>query len=125
MNNQKGFVLAGISLTLAILGLVGTSAFANADHQKSAAHQRDVVRQADVQLIQKKLADYYSTNKTYPIQKNQADNGQEVLKKDLGDIPADPLAAKGGSYWYWSNGEAYTLRYLSEVSREEKVIFGQ
>lgn len=125
MNNQKGFVLAGISLTLAILGLVGTSAFANADHQKSVAHQRDAVRQADVQLIQKKLADYYSANKNYPLQKNQADNGQTVLSQELGNVPVDPLSVKGGAYWYWSNGEAYTLRYLSEVSREEKVIFGQ
>ena len=82
-NNQKGFVLAGISITLAILGLVGTGAFVNIDHQKSVSHQRDAVRQADVLVIRQKLADYYTANQKYPIQKNQADfnilAGDELL----------------------------------------------
>jgi len=124
-NNQKGFVLAGISITLAILGLVGTGAFVNIDHQKSVSHQRDAVRQADVLVIRQKLADYYTANQKYPIQKNQADNGQAVLKTDLGDIPVDPLTGKGWFYWYWSNGQSYTLRHLSEISREEKVLFSE
>lgn len=124
-NNQKGFVLAAIPLTLAILGLLGTGALAGVDYHKSSAQHRDAQRQADILVIQSKLAEFKVVNKNYPTQKNQADNGQQVLKTSLGAIPADPLSAKDFSYWYWSDGQSYTLRHFVETSRTEKIYYNQ
>lgn len=123
--NQKGFILAVIPLTLAILGILGTGALAGVDHQKSSAQHRDVQRQSDILVMQSKLVEFYAVNKNYPLQKNQASSGQQVLKTSLGDIPADPLSAKDFSYWYWSDGQVYTLRYFVEASRTERIFYSQ
>lgn len=125
INNRFGFIIAAIPLTLAIIGVIGTSAFANYDYQKSLVNVRDQQRKQNTVLIAEKLAAYYSINNSYPLQKNQADNGQAILTSVLGDIPKDPLKQKGWSYLYWSNEQTYTLRYILEATGEEKVIFGE
>lgn len=124
-NNQKGFIFAAIPITLAILGLVGTGAFAGVDRHKNTVHQRDAQRATDIQVIGAKLSEYKTANSKYPLQKNQSTSGMEVLEAVLGAIPNDPLSSKGWTYSYWSDETVYTLRYMSEATHFEVVIFGE
>ena len=124
VSNQKGFAVIAIPLTLAIIGLIGTGAFAGLDHKKGVLSHHDSQRARDALVIQEKLSVYHSVNKIYPVQKDETKNGQNVLKEALGQIPQDPSAASF-SYIYWSDGHSYTLRYFKEATHEEVVVFSQ
>lgn len=124
MINHKGFVVLLVPLTLAFIGLVGTGVIANMDHEKGLSIKRDAQRQADIVKVEEQLKSYFSTNKQYPIQKNESGDGWEVLTKQFENLPNDPLFNKGWRYAYWSDGKGYTLRYMSEANMVEQVIFG-
>jgi hypothetical protein len=123
MTNQKGLAIIAIPLTIAILGLLSTGAWATFDHEKNLVKQRDAQRLTDMILVQEKLTNYFLVNQQYPLQKDEASNGWEILESYLGDLPDDPLTNKGWSYVYWSDSKSYTLRFMLEVSLEEQVIF--
>jgi len=125
MDNQKGFAIIAIPLTLAILGLLGSGVLANMDHAKGLAEKRDEQRKADMVVLQEKLKSYQTEHKTYPVQKKETIHGQDVLLVALKEIPKDPLAASGLSYGYWSDGQSYNLWYFSEITRQQIVVFGQ
>ncbi len=111
-----------IPLILATIGLVSTGVLANFDHEKSLSHKRDQERREEIEVIKSKLSAYYAQEKKYPEQKNQSVNGQEVLKKALGEIPEDPTSDKL-SYGYWSDGKVYNLIYFSESKRSQEIVF--
>ena len=115
--------MLAIPLTLAIIGLIGTGVFAEIDHGKNLELKRDLQRQEDVLVIQDKLSAFYREQQAYPVQKDQSFNGEVVLEEVLGEVPSDPV--EKNSYWYWSDGQSYTLRYLTEETKEEVVIFSQ
>jgi len=121
LSDKKGVIMLAIPLTLALIGLLGTGVFAEMDHEKNLAGKRDIKRQSDVSAIQDKLTDFYYQHQAYPIQKDQSKSGQEALTEALGEIPSAP----SGSYWYWSDGQFYSLRYLSETTKSEVMVFSQ
>jgi len=122
-SNKKGAIILVIPLTLALLGLIGTGVFAEMDHEKNLESKRDLQRKEDILDIQTSLADFYANNSAFPIQKDQSVSGFSVLEQALGRIPNDPLEAN--FYWYWSDGQFYSLRYLSEQTNAEVVVFSQ
>ena len=124
MLNQKGFAIIIVPITIVILGLLGTGAVAALEHEKSVSHERDWQRHKDIQLVQDKLAGYFSENNEYPLQKDEGIYGWDVLKDYIEDLPEEPLTDKGWSYAYWSDGLSYTLRYMLEETLEEQVVFG-
>ena len=124
MINQKGFAIIAIPLILAAIGLFSTGVVANIDYEKSQAIKRDQIRVANVYEIKNKLIEHYSVNKSYPIVKKTNAQAQEALKEFLGELPNDPLAAKGLYYGYWSgDGLAFTLVYFSEANHHFEVVF--
>ncbi|MCX6785981.1 MAG: type II secretion system protein [Candidatus Komeilibacteria bacterium] len=125
MTNQKGFAIIAIPLTLAILGLIGSSVFANLDHAKGLEGKRDEQRKADMVVLQDKLKTYQAEHKTYPVQKKETVHGQDILAAALKEIPRDPLSGSGLSYGYWSDGQSYNLWYFSEITRQQMVVFGE
>jgi len=125
MTNQKGSIILAIPLTLALIGLLGTGVFTGLDHEKEVLQNRDNQRKQDITLIESRLADYHAQYQVYPVQKNEADNDLAVLQEAFNDISQDPMFLKGMSYRYWSDGQAYTLRYMSEASHQEIVVFSE
>lgn len=121
---RQGFAIIAIPLTLAIIGLIGTGAFASLDHKKGVLSHHDNQRVQDIAILQEKLNSYYSSKQTYPVQKDETKNGQDILKEALGKIPQDPSTGNF-SYIYWSDGRSYTLRYFKEATHEEIVVFSQ
>ena len=125
LTNNKGFAIIVIPLTLAIIGLVGAGVIVSVDYEKDLAEKRDIQRQEDIVVIQDKLNVYYSENQSYPSQKDEAFNSQDILNETLGEIPQDPLTSKGLAYLYWSDSQVYTLRYFMETTNEEVVVFSE
>lgn len=123
MTNQKGLIVLAIPLTIAILGLIGTGALATFDHEKSLVKQRDEQRAADIAMAQEELKNYFIGRQQYPLQKDEAINGWQILKNSINNLPDDPLANKGWSYAYWSDGKSYTVRYMLEQTSVEQVVF--
>ncbi|PIT90446.1 MAG: hypothetical protein COU22_02110 [Candidatus Komeilibacteria bacterium CG10_big_fil_rev_8_21_14_0_10_41_13] len=123
-NNQRGFAIIAIPITLALVGLIGSGVFAGTKHEKEQVIDRDFIRQNDLVEISERLAGYFSEYQIYPLQ-TSAVCGFEVLEKNFDNLPNDPLIDKGLSYCYWSDGKAYTLRYFKEAGKEEVVVFSK
>ncbi len=123
--DKKGAVILVIPLALAIIGLVSTGVMAGIDHEKELVKQRDIKRKEDIQAVQNKLTEYNSQNNNFPFQNDEASNGYEALVNALGEVPQDPSASENISYYYWSDGQVYTLRYMLEETNEEIVVFSE
>lgn len=123
MKNNLGFTIIAVPLTLALVSLLGSGALATISYSKTLADHRDNQRQQDMAVVQQKLNDYHTQNSSYPVQKDDSNNSWEILKQSLSDLPVDPLAEQGWSYYYWSDGQVYNLRYIQERSMEEQVIY--
>gem|GEM_PF-3392031 len=124
MTNQKGIVVVLIPLILVAIGLISTGVVANIDHEKSQAIKRDEVRSADIKIIKSKLTDYYNQNKKYPVERKENASAAVALQSALGELPNDPLTAKGLTYGYWSgDGLAFTLTYFSEANRHFEIVY--
>jgi len=122
IQKKAGFVVLMVPLIIASISLVGTGVFAGLDHEKTLSVTRDEQRSNAIKEINTRLAEYHRVNKTYPVNLDEKNSGQSILTASLGEIPNEPLKAKGLSFWYWSNGQSYTIRYFQETTRAEILV---
>lgn len=120
-NNQKGFSLTELMITISIVGTIGTIGTAKLNKALSAA--RDANRKMNIHAVHTALELYYDDKSSYPIYQGEpSKEGWQILKSVLensekqyiSELPKDPLNKDKYIYKYWSDGKKFKISYELE-----------
>jgi len=120
--NQKGFSLTEIIVTVGIIGSIGTVATAKMEDYLPMA--RDAQRKANIKQTQTALNIYYDNHLQYPVtfEAEPSERGWEMITEILEnpediympEVPVDPLDADEYTFKYWSDGQTFQINFETE-----------
>jgi prepilin-type N-terminal cleavage/methylation domain-containing protein len=140
---NKGFTLLEILLVIAAIGILAAIVLVAINPNRQLAQARNLVRQADINTIQKALEQYLIDNGRYPTGidttykeicstgSNSANQGtvgsncidlREMVPDYLASIPVNPTVSIQSGYYVWINDINNKVAVLAGKGENGKVI---
>jgi prepilin-type N-terminal cleavage/methylation domain-containing protein len=122
-NNQSGFSLSELILTMSIVSL--TAGLASGKMNNALPSARDAQRLGNIHQVQTALNLYYSDFGQYPSapDKEPSRNNWQEMKKVIEssgakpympEVPNDPLNNDIYNFKYWSDGQTFKIIFETE-----------
>jgi prepilin-type N-terminal cleavage/methylation domain-containing protein len=127
-NNESGFSLTELILTMGIVSL--TAGLASAKMNDILPSARDAQRLANIHQVQTALSLYYADHGQYPLvkenelsQKNWQEMGKALESNDtrtyMPEVPNDPLNNDIYNFKYQSDGQTFKIDFETEDPNDE------
>lgn len=114
LHNKKGFTLVEVLIVIAVVGILASVVLVGLGPIQRQG--RDARRLSDLRQVQTGLELYYSRNGSYPNVNTWADLTTQLITGGAGgnvgvsNVPNDPRAGAGASYFYGTNaGSDYVI----------------